>query len=46
MRAWRRGDRPSQVLWKQSARSLAGGGTHRSPSSITIGQVSDVSDPQ
>lgn len=25
---------------------LAGGGTHRSPSSITIGQVSDVSDPQ
>lgn len=27
MRAWRRGDRPSQVLWKQSARSLAGGGT-------------------
>lgn len=25
---------------------LAGGGTHRVPSSITIGQVSDVSDPQ
>ncbi|MFM2346197.1 MAG: hypothetical protein RL654_950 [Pseudomonadota bacterium] len=27
MRAWRRGDRPSQVLWKPSARSLASGGT-------------------
>jgi len=26
MRPWLRGDRPSQVLWKQSTRSLAGGG--------------------